>query len=109
VVQRDPLVHDCFGFLASWYSARCDGEWEHEFGVRLETIDNPGWNLQVDLVGTEMEGRVVDQVTQIPEGGGWVIIASDGSVFEASCDPMSLRLVVHEFEKFVREVRQSDG
>lgn len=96
-----PAVDDYLEFLASWYSAHCDGEWEHEFGLRIETVDNPGWNLQVDLVGTEMEGRVARSSRRDSEGGSWVIVASDGSLFEASCDPMSLRLAVQAFKEFV--------
>ncbi len=32
--------------LQRWYSAQCDGDWEHGLGVRIETLDNPGWMVQ---------------------------------------------------------------
>ncbi|WP_433366812.1 Imm53 family immunity protein [Actinoplanes sp. CA-142083] len=96
-----PSVDEYFEFLASWYVAHCDGEWEHEFGVRIETVDNPGWNLRVDIIGTEMEGRIATRGRREFEGGGWLIVESDGRSFEASCDAMSLRLAVQEFKKFV--------
>ncbi|MBY0204438.1 Imm53 family immunity protein [Paenibacillus cucumis (ex Kampfer et al. 2016)] len=25
------------------YDQNCDGEWEHVYGVKIQTIDNPGW------------------------------------------------------------------
>ena len=37
--------------LQEWYVAQCDGDWEHSYGVKIDTLDNPGWSLKVDLVG----------------------------------------------------------
>src|SRR5687768_6013127 len=53
VALPDRVADDYFDYLANWYAAQCDDEWEHEFGIRLQTLDNPGWNLQIDLVGTD--------------------------------------------------------
>jgi hypothetical protein len=39
--------------LQTWYSSHCDGEWEHDFGVQIGTLHNPGWTLRIDLTGTE--------------------------------------------------------
>lgn len=41
--------------LEGWYQEHCDGDWEHSFGIRLETLDNPGWRLQIDLTLTPLE------------------------------------------------------
>ena len=46
-------------YLVAWYAQRCNGDWEHAFGIELETIDNPGWHLKVDLVETGLEGRMI--------------------------------------------------
>jgi len=29
-------------FLQEWYLEQCNGDWEHEFGIKIETLDNPG-------------------------------------------------------------------
>jgi hypothetical protein len=29
-------------WLQGWYATQCDGDWEHEYGVSIETLDNPG-------------------------------------------------------------------
>jgi len=36
-------------WLQTWYSSRCDGTWEHAHGVKIETLDNPGWLVTVDV------------------------------------------------------------
>ncbi len=41
--------------IQAWYAAQCDGGWEHQYGVSIETLDNPGWCVMVDLSGTSLE------------------------------------------------------
>ena len=41
--------------LDDWFSSQCDGDWEHQFGINLETTDNPGWLMRVSLEGTSLE------------------------------------------------------
>ncbi len=50
-------ARDCgegIAFIEAWYVSHCDGEWEHEFGIRIATIDNPGWHLEIDIVDTSL-------------------------------------------------------
>lgn len=50
----------------AWLQARChrhcDGDWEHRFGVRIQTLDSPGWAVDIDLIGTELEDVAFDGV-----------------------------------------------
>ena len=41
--------------LQNWYKMHCDGDWEHSYGVIIDTLDNPGWKLSVDLTDTLLE------------------------------------------------------
>lgn len=38
--------------LAKWHRAQCNGDWEHMYGVTIETTDNPGWWVKIELDGT---------------------------------------------------------
>ena len=33
---------DALYLLQRWYLERCDDGWEHSYGVRIDTLDNPG-------------------------------------------------------------------
>jgi hypothetical protein len=96
-------------YLVDWYAAQCDGDWEHEFGVRLATLDNPGWDLQVDLVETDCEGHNLARSRRDLGEGRWITTASDGVVFDAGCDPSSLDVVVLAFKAFVESVGRTEG
>ena len=43
--------------LQEWYRKQCDDRWEHQYGVMLESTDNPGWILTIDLTGTSLDGK----------------------------------------------------
>ncbi|SBT52639.1 Imm53 family immunity protein [Micromonospora auratinigra] len=87
-------------FLQHWYLSNCDGDWEHEFGVRIETLDNPGWTVEVDLVDTRLEGRLLSRTKLEPGAGRWVWVESDGRHFSSSCDPLSLQVALQRFRAF---------
>lgn len=35
--------------LEKWFAANCDGDWEHQGGQTIKTLDNPGWTVRLDL------------------------------------------------------------
>ena len=48
---------DILGDLQKWYSANCNGDWEHSFGVVIETLDNPRWLVKIDVEETSLDGK----------------------------------------------------
>jgi hypothetical protein len=52
---RSMVSPDDIEWLARWYAEQCDGEREHDRGVRIATIDNPGWSVEIHVVGTAVE------------------------------------------------------
>jgi len=33
--------------IKKWYQTKCNGTWEHEFGIEIKNIDNPGWHINI--------------------------------------------------------------
>jgi hypothetical protein len=46
--------------IQKWYASNCDGDWEHSFGIVIETLDNPGWSVTIDLKDTNLEGKTFE-------------------------------------------------
>jgi len=86
-----------FSKLQSWYLAQCDGDWEHDERVRINTLDNPGWRLWVNLADTELAGRELQRVQVERSDSDWVNYRADGRVFDAACGPLNLDEVVSVF------------
>ncbi len=76
--------------LQAWYAAQCDGEWEHRFGVRLQSLDNPGWQLDVDLVDTAVAGRPFERVERFRDDADWVVAFRDEAQFHGACGALQL-------------------
>ena len=55
-------MSDELSWLQQWYSAHCDGEWEHGFGVTIATLDNPGWSVTIDVEGTQLASTPFESV-----------------------------------------------
>ncbi|HKR96750.1 MAG TPA: Imm53 family immunity protein [Candidatus Angelobacter sp.] len=48
--------------IEKWYARQCNGEWEHSYGIKIDTLDNPGWTVQIDLSETRKQDSVFKRV-----------------------------------------------
>ena len=85
-------------FLTAWFACQCDGDWEHDLGIRIETLDNPGWAVDIRLTGTELEGTVFDWRTADETDNVWLHWRSTGDMFEARCGPSDLARALAAFQ-----------
>ncbi len=87
--------------LQEWYLRECNGDWEHSFGVTIETLDNPGWIVKVDLSETAWENLdVALQVTKRSDSD-WVQIEIKDSRFTGCGGAHNLAEVIGEFLNLV--------
>ncbi len=42
-------------WIQQWYYEQCDDDWEHQFGIFIETIDNPGWSVKISIENTDVK------------------------------------------------------
>ncbi len=103
--EKDELT-----WLTRWYSAQCNGDWEHSFGVRIDTLDNPGWTLKIDLADTPLRdrpfvdvahGEIADDLEEWRTSGSWWICKVRDHCFDAACGPHDLAAVIGVFRGWV--------
>jgi hypothetical protein len=90
--------------LQNWYLAQCDGEWEHTYGVSIGTLDNPGWSLEIDLVGTSLQTEnftsraygVADASSE-PTGNDWLVCRVEKNKFLGHGGPKQLEEIINVF------------
>ncbi|WP_407156260.1 immunity 53 family protein [Bradyrhizobium sp. STM 3557] len=89
--------------MQEWYGSQCDGQWEHQCGVSIETIDNPGWRLAIDLSFTDLVDRSFTEVQHNHDNNvDWYVCRVKDEVFEAACSPNHLGDVISIFLKWAR-------
>jgi hypothetical protein len=84
------MADDLLARLQAWYVANCDGDWEHQYGVTIESLDNPGWRVTIDLTGTSLEAREFEDVEIRRGDRDWLDCHVQDKKFVAGCGPRNL-------------------
>jgi hypothetical protein len=92
---------DLLAKLCEWYEEQCDGDWEHGSGVRIDTLDNPGWIVKINLIGTASENDVFDTVMFDEGKDNWLTCSKKGQDFQGAGDPSKLPTILEHFLRFV--------
>jgi hypothetical protein len=93
---------DSFTWLQDWYAKQCDGTWEHTYGIQIETLDNPGWSVKINLEKTRYSG--ISGVTIVEDHTGasdWIVCKIADDRFEGCGDPQKLLAIVQKFRKWI--------
>src|SRR5688500_11087080 len=77
-------------WLQHWCLSQCDGDWEHGFGVHIETLDNPGWIVKINLIGTELEGQRFDRIKIERSEQDWILSWVEEDIFKCASGPLNL-------------------
>ena len=83
--------------LQGWYARQCDGEWEHQCGITIETVDNPGWQVRIDLHGTALVGRAFERTERHSAEHDWSVCWVEAEQFHAACGAGNLSEVLDTF------------
>jgi hypothetical protein len=97
---------DVLDWFARWYEAQCDGDWEHDIGPRIETLDNPGWSLKIELSGTDCDGRMFGRIAHNYEHEtDWWAYWTNGNTFHGVGGPRRLRSLLEAFRDWATSVQ----
>jgi hypothetical protein len=77
--------------LQNWYATMCNGDWEHTYGITIETLDNPGWAMSIDLKHTPLYEKAFSEIKfQREDKNDWALCRIESGVFKADCGPKNL-------------------
>ena len=83
--------------LQAWYAGMCDGSWEHDHGIRITTLDNPGWCVQIDVRDTGLEIDDFVAVSVAHSEDDWIVCEIKAGVFEGCGGAENLVGIVEVF------------
>ena len=96
-------------WLQDWYSSNCDGDWEHDYGITIETIDNPGWNIKIDVVAVDVTLANKDwKLFELSEKN-WLGYKIEHHVFYASGDAHKLESLIMIFKMLMEKGQVEDA
>lgn len=82
--------------IEDWYRSQCGEWWEHSFGIKIETIDNPGWSVEIDLTDTQLQNVNFRQEADNGESD-WFSIEVKNGTYRGVGDPNKLELILITF------------
>jgi hypothetical protein len=77
-------MDDLLSWLQDTYHDLCNDSWEHEHGVKIDTLDNPGWSFEFDLRDTVFEDYSFQKITVVEgyeEDNNWVHCWFENGIF----------------------------
>lgn len=92
---------DNLTWLMRWFGGRCDGAWESECGITIETVDNPGWMIRIDLDGTGLDPSSFRPVAVQRTESDWVECKVADGLFYAGAGVNNLDEVLGIFRRWV--------
>ena len=95
---------DVLADVQRWYNAQCDGDWEHSFGLSIQTLDNPGWSVTIDLTDTLLENQPFEPISLDDERGAWLTCCVGGSAFRGMGDPSQLSRILEVFLNWAKTI-----
>jgi hypothetical protein len=90
-------VNDVLERLQIWYAQQCNGEWEHSWGVSIETLDNPGWLVKINLRATNLENKTLEKITRERSERNWITCWTKDSTFQGAGGPQNLVEILETF------------
>jgi hypothetical protein len=75
--------------LERWYESQCNGEWEHSYGIDIDTLDNPGWTIKIDLRETRKQGAVLEKQKISRGENDWILYWIEEQKFCIACGPLN--------------------
>lgn len=83
--------------LQQWYLDQCDDEWEHSFGIKIDTLDNPGWSVTIDLNDTNLANKPFQEISNLGPKSDWIRCWKEGTKFKGVCGPKNLQEILKTF------------
>lgn len=108
MILPPPTTVSLLGDLQEWFLAQCNGGWEHA-GIRIVTLDNPGWAVSINLLGTSVAGVAFTPVTERASEHVWVHCEVRDGCFEGAGGPRELGRILRIFLDWVRATEAPRG
>jgi hypothetical protein len=96
-------MKNIFKKITEWYISQCDGDWEHAYGIKIETTANAGWLVICDLQFTNLQSSELPLTQSNNSKNDWYNIKIDKMKFIAGGDLNKLEFLLNEFIRLIEK------
>ncbi len=102
---------DDLTWLQHWYESISDIDLDSYNRARIETLDNPGWSVRIDLADTPFAAHADETLIEQgvgsqadPDSNDWVYCFIKAGRFEGVGGPQKLTLILKTFREWVERI-----
>ncbi|GLS05287.1 hypothetical protein GCM10007860_24370 [Chitiniphilus shinanonensis] len=92
------IEQELLTWMEAWFSTCCNGKWEHGSGIKIETLDNPGWSVSIELAGTPYERVSMPDFVVERDDTDWVSCSIKDGVFRGFGGMENLKEILNLFK-----------
>jgi len=92
-------------WIQKWYTSRTDDDWEHQFGLEIGTLDNPGWVVKIDVKETPWQYAEFSPVNAQDGVDNWLTCEVKDGQFIAFGDSMKLETILTIFKNWILKLQ----
>lgn len=107
-IQKESKEMSLVKWLAGWYKNNCNDNCEHCYGVKITTVDNPGWSIKIDLTGTGFEQKTFETVYLDRSDNNWIRCLVNDNIFKGFGGPENLEEILEIFKEWVTDLSKEE-
>ena len=90
-------------WLENWMRSMCNGSWEHCYGVKIGTLDNPGWWVEIDIIDTPLEEKKFEKYSNYVNEEDWIHCKVEDGHYDGGGDLSKLPEILKRFRIWAEE------
>lgn len=91
-------------WIQNWFKDNCDGNWEHGDGIQITTLDNPGWEVEIDISNTSIANMNIGWILNEKNAQDWYGVKIENQKFTASGDSGKLIFLLELFKEMIEKI-----
>ncbi len=91
-------------WIQHWFKNNCDGNWEHNDGIQITTIEKPGWDVEIDISNTSIANIHIPWILNENGAQDWYGVKIENQKFNASGDAGKLKFLLNLFKEMIEKI-----
>tara|TARA_R110000744_G_scaffold49375_1_gene107270 strand:+ start:203 stop:499 length:297 start_codon:yes stop_codon:yes gene_type:complete len=95
---------DILDWIQDWFKDNCDGNWEHGDAIQINTLDKPGWEVEIDISNTSIASMNLDWILNENDKDDWYGVKIANQKFIAAGDAGKLKFLLGLFKDMIEKI-----
>ncbi len=91
-------------WIQNWFKDNCDGDWEHGEVIQITTLDNPGWEIEIDISNTSIANTNINWILNENGKQDWYGVKIENQKFSAAGDSGKLKFLLGLFKEMIEKI-----